>query len=473
MNNKNIHAYLIRMLQCEAAEQKNQILRLKSQLAEKNAVLSFLAERLLRRIIPQFLRLRLEEFYWTATRAIGLAYLHDGSRPSPSAPSLSVRPRRPEYEGTPRPQTTPRVLIDVTATYRNGHKNGIQRVVRNIARSSIELGLGLPVIIDDGRLISFFTHEALPDVVEIEEGDRLLLIDSTDASTLAPIMEEISRKRGKNIVVVYDLIPLLLPGACDFEHIPNFRAWFETMTRRADLILTISRSVADDVERYVDDNRLPTKRDLFIGWFHLGADLDEVIGGPDPKILKLAAEGPFFLTVGTLEPRKGHAIAIDAWEKLWSEGCAARYVIAGRRGWNVEALRRRIREHPEFGRRLVWEDQASDADLQHLYRNATALVFPSIAEGFGLPLIEAARFGVPVIASDIPAFREICGDGAVYFDIADPECLARRIRTGITGKMPAPTYPILGWKEATAQILRLAREDAELNERWRSLRQDA
>lgn len=342
-------------------------------------------------------------------------------------------------------------------------------MVRNLVGFSAELGLGLPVMIENGRLVSLIDQPGSPNVVEIEEGDRLLLADSTDARIFLPIMEEISKKNGKSIFVVYDIIPFLFPAACDMNHVEGFRKRFETLMKNCDLAIAISESVAHDVRSYSKSNGISTKANFAIAWAHLGSHLDEIVGVPNERIIELTSEGSFFLTVGTVEPRKAHAIAIDAWERLWSEGCSTRYVIVGGRGWNVDALSRRIVEHPEFGRRLIWLEKANDADLRHLYQKAEALLFPSITEGFGLPLIEANSFGLPAIVSDISVFREICGDGATYFDVADVDSLVKRLRAAIGGNLPAPTYPILTWKEATRQILSLAREEENLKERWRPL----
>ena len=88
----------------------------------------------------------------------------------------------------------------------------------------------------------------------------------------------------------------------------------------------------------------------------------------------------------------------------------------------------------EFGRRLFWFDEVSDADVAYAYRHATSLIFASLSEGFGLPLVEAAKFGLPIIASDITVFREIAGDAASYFEALDAEFLAARLRESLAGK---------------------------------------
>jgi glycosyltransferase involved in cell wall biosynthesis len=114
--------------------------------------------------------------------------------------------------------------------------------------------------------------------------------------------------------------------------------------------------------------------------------------------------------VGTLEPRKGHADGLDACDALWRNGVDANLVIAGRRGWMTDALAARLKRHPERDQRLFWLEDVDDAELHALYAGSTALLALSHGEGYGLPLVEAARHGLPVFARDLPVFREVLGD---------------------------------------------------------------
>jgi alpha-1,2-rhamnosyltransferase len=121
-----------------------------------------------------------------------------------------------------------------------------------------------------------------------------------------------------------------------------------------------------------------------------------------------------------------------------------------------------ITSHPEFGRRLFWFDDVEDGELTYLYQNVTALVLPSYAEGFGLPIVEAARHGRQVICSDIPVFREVGRDGAVYFRVNDPDALAAAIQDVLSGRRagdPARTLQA-SWREGAQRILAvIAQED--------------
>jgi len=127
---------------------------------------------------------------------------------------------------------------------------------------------------------------------------------------------------------------------------------------------------------------------------------------------------PFFLFVGTQEPRKNLATLIRAFLNLREEPFL---VIAGPKGWG-----------PDFGKefsreRIVMTEYVSKRDLRALYQQATAVVFPSFDEGFGLPLLEGMSSGIPVLASRIPAFQEVCNNSCLYFDPANVEELTEKM----------------------------------------------
>ena len=111
-----------------------------------------------------------------------------------------------------------------------------------------------------------------------------------------------------------------------------------------------------------------------------------------------------------------------------------------------EALIERINKHPLNNKCLFMFNGINDKSLEYAYSNARALVFPSYAEGFGLPLVEAMQRGLPAMASDIPVFREIGGDFMAYFDLNDPQTLAAHIRAfEATGEFPA-ARPVTEWQ---------------------------
>ncbi len=142
------------------------------------------------------------------------------------------------------------------------------------------------------------------------------------------------------------------------------------------------------------------------------------------------------------------------------------YAILGNRGWLDDAFFRQLEAHPEFGRRLFWFHGVSDETLLEIYRQATAFLAVSEAEGFGLPLVEAAKFGLPIIARDIPVFREVTAGQASFFDTLSGAELAEYLRAWlprhaayeVPGSAMMPPYT---WR-ASAQRL----SDVVLDGQW-------
>jgi glycosyltransferase involved in cell wall biosynthesis len=375
-------------------------------------------------------------------------------------------------------QPARRLLIDVTNTARKDAGTGIQRVVKEVARACHSGAVfdipAVAVRCENGRLYTAnaFTAslgggETGPDVeIFVEAGDRFLtLSDSWNAfDDLAPVLATIREKDGEIVTCIFDLIPELHPWACHEVTPPRYRAWLRRALIESDAFLAISRTVAEELADYVRERDLPHRPGLKIGWFQCGADLAAAPTATPRAKIAAAVEGatPAFLMVGTIEPRKGHRVALDAFDRLWAQGVNARLVIVGRRGWFEEAIVDAITTHPEFGRRLFWFNDADDGELSYLYDHVRALILPSYAEGFGLPIVEAAQRGRPVICSDIPVFREVGRDGALYFRVNDPEALAQTIAEFLSGARGADPGRALNvaWAEASRRIVEVvARED--------------
>lgn len=414
----------------------------------------------------RFLYAKALELYWTLSRLIGFGRLHDGRWRAPD-PAKARALRTPLEGEIPPPAERGRLLIDMTATHRFRGHTGVQRVVREIARACVESGAGLPVYLEAGRLHGHFKHDNLPDAVELQPGDKLLLLDSGwgFVDEYPPLLNAAHEADVEVVGCLYDLIPLRYPAATALKNSAPFTPWFEKVLLNCDAIVCISQSVAQDLVAYLRETHLAKPGHIRIGWWPLGADFRASAQEAPSKFAEQIASAltPFFMSVGTLEPRKAYPVALDAFERLWSEGCDARYVIVGRPGWNTRALQRRIRQHKELGRRLFWLDNASDADLSHLYPRAQGLIFPSFVEGFGMPLIEAAHHGARVIASDIPVFREIVGEAAVYFDVLDPQALATRVRETLAEKretMPSKASPtVTTWRQSAERLVDMVRGD--------------
>jgi len=174
--------------------------------------------------------------------------------------------------------------------------------------------------------------------------------------------------------------------------------------------------------------------------------------------IRRTMDGPTYLAVSTIEPRKNHSFLLDAFERLWLSGQRVRLVIVGRPGWLCEPIRRRILEHRQYQHNLwLWED-LNDAELALAYARARAVVTASVAEGFGLPIVEALRHGKRVLASDIPAHREAGRDRCEYFPLSSTAALVRLIERREAAE-PAPVllsaravdWP--DWRGSAAELL--------------------
>lgn len=311
-----------------------------------------------------------------------------------------------------------------------------------------------------------YRSDAAPQV-EFRHGDVLVLLDSTWSVDLT---RELARARNAGVriwVVVNDLIPIEYPDLAPEGSSILVDKWLRRTVPYAHGLLGISRAVAEGLRQHLWRSGISLVSPR-IEFFYLGAGIATASHDESPLTkIRAAFEpagGAVYLCVGTVEPRKQHPLVIDAFEQLWREGVGAKLVIFGRHGWRSDDLSRRIRTHPEFGQRLVWIDQGSDAELDYAYRQAAALIFASRCEGFGLPLVEAMQYGLPVIASDIPVFREIGGDYPLYFELDRAEALVGALlefeRQRALGPISRRPHPWLTWSDSARMLLETVAGDA-------------
>lgn len=343
------------------------------------------------------------------------------------------------------------LLVDVSTIIRSDVRTGIQRVVRallgQLVSADIPGVIVQPVFASrnhgfcraafhsDGRLVNASEHPRGLQPVEVRGGDIFLGLDLA-AHTL-PALESVLatwRRKGVTInMVIYDLLPISRPDWFSSRLIRNFHRWLDVVARQSDRCICISDTVAQALaEELLAHNPTHLPAVLTIP---LGSDLDSSfpsLGLPDniSAIRGLVRVRRALLAVGTVEPRKGYDCLLDALDHIWRSDPESdiALLIVGRAGWSTKKLQQRVRDHPEHGNRLVWLDQATDELLSELYRHCVGLIAASHQEGFGLPLIEAAAHGTPILARDLPVFREVGGELFDYFDNDAPEPLAARIK---------------------------------------------
>jgi len=255
-------------------------------------------------------------------------------------------------------------------------------------------------------------------------------------------------------IVVYDLLPVDLPH-CVPEWIgAAFSRWLDVVAEQADGVSAISNTVALRFKRWMSERG--SSRAIDADSFRLGAPKVRSERTTPAVRQGQRAAAPAFLMVGTLEPRKGYDVALAALERLWAAGTPATLTIVGRYGWGVPELARQIESHLQFGRRLYWVRQATDDDVDACYAQSDALIFSSYGEGFGLPIVEAAQHGLPMILRDLPEFREVAGDGAYYFSGSAEElaaALEEWLALASSGGAPCPDERIaISWQESAAQL---------------------
>ncbi len=302
--------------------------------------------------------------------------------------------------------------------------NHVRRILWSASRNSVladhmlKLARRLTSMMRHG--LAWFSDPAGRPTVSFRSGDVLLLPDTSWLIDPWPAVEAIHRAGGTVVSVWYDVIPILRP---DFFHpdLPGpFRSYFDKTLAKADLVVAISGSVEDEITRIAQTDKIALPR-LAHAW--PGITLSEP-AEIQPQLQTLL-ERATIVIVATLEPRKGHALLLDAMERLWANGYDANLLIIGRQGWNVEGLMQRIRTHEKFETRLFHRDDLGDGEVVTVLQRASLLVLPSAAEGLGLPIIEAELAGCPVVCSDIPVFREVASSQTRFFAPHDARALSR------------------------------------------------
>jgi len=373
------------------------------------------------------------------------------------------------------------LLVDISELAQRDARTGIQRVTRSVLKELLTnppRGFRVEPVYATPQRSGYryardFTTRFLncPSLdlkdtpVEAQRGDVFLGLDLQHHVTInqKDTLAEMRRRGVEIYFVVYDLLPILLPHAFAETSADWHTRWLKTLHRWSDGLVCISRSVADELAEWLESNGEDRERPLRIGWFHLGSDIEMSApsrGLPDhaEEVLAALSARPSFLMVGTIEPRKGHAQTVAAFEQLWASGADVNLVLVGKQGWKVEELIERLRSHPELDRRLFWLEGISDEYLEKIYAASACLIAASEGEGFGLPLIEAARHEIPILARDIPVFREVAGGHASYFSGSEAGRLAQAVQDWLTlhakGQHPqSAELPWLTWAESADRLM--------------------
>lgn len=363
------------------------------------------------------------------------------------------------------------IYIECGTTFNNNYNTGIQRVVRNIINNipnvieKYNFNI-IPVIFQNNHfelmsesktcdvsmhitsrkvLLKMLIKRMLPARVsqllkslinrnivhskntELKitcESSVLLLLDSTWNMGIFKHLDNLRADGLKVFAVLYDLIPFQHPETVESTTYYCHTSWWKEAPEHLDGIIAISNTVRKE---YLDWQRSFLKKQFMsddnVDYFYLGADLKQ----GDPFMKLMSSSSVLFIVVGSLEPRKNHKTILDAFDILWASGVDVDLAIVGGYGWKSADIINRINTHPMLNKKLYYITDATDRDLNILYQKASALIIASIAEGFGLPIVEAFQHGIRVICSDIPVFQEVAGDCALYFAPDDSKALSERV----------------------------------------------
>lgn len=250
----------------------------------------------------------------------------------------------------------------------------------------------------------------------------------------------LQRTRQRPVYLVHDLIPLSHPEYCRAGEAERHHARMRMLLSTGAGVVTNSQTTLDELRAFAQQQTLPCPPAV-------AAPLGPAALRFDPQLPPPLAH-PFFVMLGTIEPRKNHLLLLHLWRRLVAESGAhtPHLVIIGQRGWECENVVDLL-ERSEALRGFVHElPECSDAELAQYLGHARALLFPSFAEGYGMPLAEAMMVGTPAVASCLPAFHEAAGDVPEYLDPLDGPAWARAVRD-----YTAPDSP-----RRQAQLQRLA-----------------
>jgi glycosyltransferase involved in cell wall biosynthesis len=235
------------------------------------------------------------------------------------------------------------------------------------------------------------------------------------------------RARGMKLAfLLHDIIPLCWPRFAHHpSHVADFRVWLEAMLSNSDLVLTSSRYSRDELLSYCQDSGLAVPRTAVVpfgGGFRLAAT-----GNRHASALP---SEPYVLCVSTIEIRKNHALLVEVWRRLIERHGRDRVpqlVFIGEVGWGVKALMRELRATDGLGGKIIIRSRIADAALHEAYRGALFTIYPSLCEGWGLPISESLAQGTACLSSDATSLPEVGGDFVSYFDPLDVDGAFDRI----------------------------------------------
>jgi glycosyltransferase involved in cell wall biosynthesis len=287
------------------------------------------------------------------------------------------------------------------------------------------------------------------------------------------IREAKRRSQIRYLPLVHDCIPLLFPEFCGIGLVPDFINWITLMIEHADVILTNSENTRKDVVKTADELgvSMPSTATLYLNGEY--GDRAENVSVETERATRaaLAAHnldvGDYVLLVSTIEPRKNHALVLNAWShmlKTRPPGSVPRLVCVGGSGWMNDAFHQQLQRDRALRDRVTVVCNVSDQVLKALYKRCLFTIFPSLYEGWGLPISEALAYGKVPLVSRISSHPEAGGDLAVYFDPGSEADFKGRLKALIDDagmrrereEKIAKASPLRPWRDIAKEVFLVA-----------------
>lgn len=363
-----------------------------------------------------------------------------------------------------------RLLFDVTVVHqwmKANYSTGIGRVSKELYKELKKRMQVIPIVVKsvDGEWrcdeISMDSYEIIHENVRVEASDIFFMpeiqLRGVQVPQKHPYANVIREKGIHTYAVIYDILPLRMPQYFEKKTGSQFGPYVREIIDNYDGILCDSKAVADDIIKYCEENQIKAEKPVKMGYFHLGQDTFEKrmeghISGEIKQFLD--TDETVFLMLGTIEPRKGHEIVLKAFEQMWKLGRTCKLCIVGHVGWNMDKFVQRLKNHEKIGKELMFFEGINDNEVRYVYEHVNCLIQASAGEGFGLPLIEASNYNIPIICSDIDVFHEVAGDNANYFKRESMDDLIRVITMieNDEGVMASNGIPKLSWKDVADKV---------------------
>lgn len=375
-----------------------------------------------------------------------------------------------------------RILYDITVVrewLKARYSTGIGRVCVELYKELSEIVSVIPISMESTKdkvkinKVSMTDYTILDKEISIAKGDIYFMpelhLRGIQVSKNYPRSQFFREQGIKCYAVLYDLLPLQFPKYFERKTADSYHDYIVEMIENYDGILSDSKAVSDDLIKYCQDKIIGIKHSVKIGYFHLGQNSFTKIKGDCGNIIIKSffeKESPVFFMLGTIEPRKGHEIVLRAFEDMWKQGKEYKLCIMGHMGWNMDKFVEKLKNHSEQKKRLIFIEAASDNEVAYAYRNSAALIQASAGEGFGLPLIEAGQYNLPILCSDIPVFHEVTKDNALFFN-RDQEVSIQKVVEEFLEKLENDSLPnskeINGekWHDVANKVYNMVINDTE------------